>query len=127
MNPSHAGVPTLTEVIDVVAEMPADSAPLPLAPESIALDMQEDATMQAAARPRLMSQDALVNALVERLAPRLDAWLEMHANSLLQTTLRAHADEAARALARALSAQLPALAREALDELRRDNSIGGVG
>jgi hypothetical protein len=70
--------------------------------------------------PRLVSQRALIDAVVQRLQPRLDAWLQVRTEALLNELLRSQIDDAARALGRALSAELPALAREALDEVRKD-------
>jgi len=115
---THQHLPTLTEVVEVVVDT-AMAGPLPLAPESMPMEMLE-APPPAAALPRLVSQRALVDAVVQRLQPRVDAWIQVRAELLMNELLRSQIDEVARALGRALSAELPALAREALDEVRKD-------
>jgi hypothetical protein len=64
--------------------------------------------------------DEGAQALLQRLQPRLDAWIEARAAALLTDAVSEAMVQASRALAREVSAQLPALAREALEELRRE-------
>jgi len=116
---TYQNLPTLTEVVEVVVDEAAMSGPLPLAPESIPIESLEVPPV-VAPLPRLVSQRALVDAVVQRLQPRLDAWIQVRVELLMNEMLRSQIEEAARTLGRALSAELPALAREALDEVRKD-------
>jgi len=116
---THQHLPTLTEVVEVVVDTTM-AGPLPLAPESMPMESLEAPPPVAAALPRLVSQRALVDAVVQRLQPRVDAWIQVRAELLMNELLRSQIDEVARELGRALSAELPALAREALDEVRKD-------
>jgi hypothetical protein len=104
VNRPQPALPTLTEVIEIVAVDERGS--LPLAPESV--------PMESAPRPAppAPGSDAWLAGVLQRLQPRVDAWLEARGSALLA--------EASRTLARELSAELPALARAAVDELRRD-------
>jgi hypothetical protein len=113
-------LPTLTEVVEVVVHGTTVSGPLPLAPESMPLESLEVPPPVMAPPPRLVSQRALVDAVVQRLQPRLDAWIQVRIELAMTEVLRSQIDEVARTLGRALSAELPALAREALDEVRKD-------
>jgi hypothetical protein len=115
--PLRQSLPTLTEVIEVVpAEERADIAPLPLPPESVPLELLE-AGLPAIAPPASQPpSEAWVQAVLQRLQPRLDAWMETRASQLL--------GEASRTLARELAAELPGLARTAIDELARERKTG---
>jgi hypothetical protein len=116
VTPLRQSLPTLTEVIEVVSrDERADIAPLPLPPESVPLEWLEGG-LPAPARATLSApSEAWVEAVLQRLQPRVDAWLEARAMHLL--------GEASRALARELSAELPALARAAVDELAREGKV----
>jgi hypothetical protein len=112
MNRPQPALPTLTEVIEIVS--PDERGTLPLAPESVPMESL-GAPASAAAAPAAGS-DAWMAGLLQRLQPRVDAWLETRGSALLAEASRT----LARDLARELSAELPALARAAADELRRD-------
>jgi hypothetical protein len=117
---SRQNLPTLTEVVEVIPHEATSSLPMPLAPESMPLESRDSPPPVAPPLPRLVSQRALIDAVVHRLQPRLDAWIQVRTELLLNELLRSQVDEVARTLGRALSAELPALAREALDEVRKD-------
>lgn len=117
MRPARSALPTLTEVIEVVSrDEHADTAPLPLPPDSVPLELLEAGLPRPAPTvgPTAPSP-AWVEAVLQRLQPRVDAWLETRASQLL--------GEASRTLARELSAELPALARSAIDELMREGKV----
>jgi hypothetical protein len=115
-------LPTLTEVIELepaVDGMPA--GPLPLAPDSMPLEMLgREAAGAVPRRAGFGITDEGAQALLQRLQPRLDAWIEARAAALLADAVSDAMAQASRALAREVSAQLPTLAREALEELRRE-------
>jgi hypothetical protein len=113
MTPSRQSLPTLTEVIEVVpGEERADIAPLPLPPESVPLELLEAGLPTASPPPVQAPSEAWVQAVLQRLQPRVDTWLETRASQLLS--------EASRSLARELADELPALTRAAIDELARE-------
>lgn len=119
MTPLRQAVPTLTEVIEVVpGDERADIAPLPLPPDSVPLELLEAGLPAAplrAAPTMAPPSEAWVQAVLQRLQPRLDAWLETRASQLL--------GEASRTLARELAAELPGLTRAAIDELAREHKV----
>jgi hypothetical protein len=116
VTPVQGSVPTLTEVIEV-SEVTAGSGdgatPLPLAPESIPLETLA---------PDVSAADAdqtLLQAVIEQLQPQLEALIQARLAGVVAEILKAELDAAGRSLAHELRAQLPALVREALDEVRR--------
>jgi hypothetical protein len=113
LTPARSSLPTLTEVIEVAShDERADIAPLPLPPESVPMELR-DAGLPPAAPPVLSPpSEAWIGAVLQRLQPRVDAWVEARAQQLV--------GEASRTLARELSTELPALARTAIDEVARD-------
>lgn len=128
-------LPTLTEIIAVAPDEIAPTEPLPLAPETVALDNAPARPTQAGAEgmPRLAVLGAeeaarLVDAVVARLQPRLEDWvrdrieqaLQDGVETALREALRSHVDAAAADVARRLRSELPALARAAFDEVRPD-------
>lgn len=115
-------LPTLTEVIELDPAVDGIlSGPLPLAPDSMPLEMLgREAAGAVLCRAGVGITDEGAQALLQRLQPRLDAWIEARAASLLADAVSDAMAQAARALAREVSAQLPMLAREALEELRRE-------
>jgi DNA polymerase IIIc chi subunit len=119
MTPLRQALPTLTEVIEVVpGDERADIAPLPLPPDSVPLELLEAGLPVGCVRsaPKAAQPpEAWVQAVLQRLQPRLDAWLETRATQLL--------GEASRTLARELAADLPGLARAAIDELAREPKV----
>jgi hypothetical protein len=117
---NRQNLPTLTEVVEVTPDEATVSQPVPLAPESMPLESLDRPPPVSPTVPRLVSQRALIDAVVHRLQPRLDAWIQARTELVLNELLRSQVDEVARTLGRALSAELPALAREALDEVRKD-------
>jgi hypothetical protein len=106
MSAGRDHLPTLTEVIDIIERAVENSAPLPLAPESVPLELAGDAALPTRA-PRSL-HDLLTGALMELLEPRLEVWLQTHIEA------------SARAIVQDLRAELPALLRQALDEARRE-------
>jgi hypothetical protein len=117
---NRQNLPTLTEVVEVTADEATVSRPLPLAPESMPMESLDSQLPAIPPPPRLASQQrALIDAVVHRLQPRLDAWIQVRTELVLNELLRSQVEEVARTLGRALSAELPALAREALDEVRK--------
>jgi len=153
MTAPPVGVPTLTEVIEVVPDEPAQSAPMPLAPDSVPLDLAAPPPPAApAAIPRLSlwgepDPARLVDDVVARLQPTLEAWVRERlaeglqqalqdtmrasieaalaqaahaATQAMDAALRAGVEQAGADLARRLRAELPALARAALEATRPD-------
>lgn len=127
MTATRGTLPTLTEVIEIAAEDPAATAPLPLAPDSMPLDPTPPIAPPApAAVPRLSllgPEEAarIVDAVMARMQPRLEAWVRTQLADTLREALQPAVDAAAAEVARRLRSELPALARAALDEVRPDN------
>ncbi len=150
MSVPHDGLPTLTEVIAVVPDEPAASAPMPLAPDSVPLDHAPPAPApDTAAIPRLNlwgepDSARLVDDVVQRLQPKLEAWvrdrlaeglqeaLQDSVRRAVEAALAQAVDDAVRAgvaqagadLAQRLRSELPALARAALQAARPDSFAG---
>jgi hypothetical protein len=103
-------LPTLTEVIEIIERTVENASPIPLAPETVALELEDgdDARDVGPVRPPRSLHDMLTEALLELLEPRLEVWLQ------------AHIDAAARAITQDLRAELPELLRQALNEARSD-------
>lgn len=131
---TNRALPTLTEVIEVGVEALAPAEPRPLAPDSIPLDAAPAAPPPAQDLPRLSllgPEEAarIVDAVVARLQPRLDAWVREQIGAALQDSVQQALDDAVRRavdgaaadVARRLRSELPALARAALDEVRSDS------
>jgi hypothetical protein len=150
----HDSLPTLTEVIAVVPDEATPSAPVPLAPDSVPLDV---APAVAPAAPAVIPRMHLwgepdpakvVDDVVARLQPTLEAWVRDRLHEGLQQALqdtvrqsveaalaravvaavddavasavRAGVEQAGADLARRLRAELPALARAAFESTRSD-------
>lgn len=136
MTTGHGTLPTLTEVIEIAPDALAPTEPLPLAPESVPLEPARAAAAPAAypkTLPRLgllgpEEAARIVDAVVERLQPRLEAWVReqfapVTADALQQVVrdaVQASVDAAAADMARRLRLELPALARSALEDVRAD-------
>lgn len=135
MTTTHGALPTLTEVIEIASAEAAPTEPLPLAPESVPLEPARAVPPQAAdqALPRLRVLGAeeaarIVDAVVERLQLRLEAWVQEQLSAVVSTAVQDAVREAVQAsvqaaatdMARRLRRELPALARAALDEVRPD-------
>lgn len=134
MSTPRRALPTLTEVIAVAAEGVAPAEPLPLAPESVPLDRAPQRPATQAEGLRRLSvlgpEEAarLVDTVVARLQPQLEAWVREQVGHAVQDglqaavheALQAHVDRAAADVARRLRCELPSLARTALDAARPD-------
>lgn len=132
---TNRALPTLTEVIEVGVEALAPAEPRPLAPDSIPLDAAPAAPSPPVPDlPRLSllgpeEATRIVDAVVARLQPRLDAWVREQIGAALQDSVQQALDDAVRQavdgaaadVARRLRSELPALARAALDEVRPDS------
>jgi hypothetical protein len=117
VTPVQGSLPTLTEVIEVVADGGGIATPLPLAPDSVPLEAVAPAAPVAAREGD--GEQALLLAVIERLQPQLEAMIQARLAAALAPNLKAEIDAASRSLAHELRADLPALVREALDEVRR--------
>lgn len=154
MTVPHDGLPTLTEVIAVVPDEPTPPAPLPLAPDSVPLDV---APPVAPAAPPVIPRMHLwgepdpaqvVDDVVARLQPTLEAWVRDRLSEGLQQALqdtvrqsveaalaravaaavdeavasavKAGVEQAGAELARRLRTELPGLARAAFESSRSD-------
>lgn len=135
MTTPRRALPTLTEVIAVAAAEVAPTEPLPLAPESVPLERAPAPPARPAGTgmPRLSllgPEEAarIVDAVVARLQPQLEAWVREQVGqavnegleAAVREAVRAHVDNAAAAVARRLRSELPSLARAALDAVRPD-------
>lgn len=154
MTVPHDSLPTLTEVIAVVPDEPTPSAPVPLAPDSVPLDVAPPvAPAVAPAIPRMHlwgepDTAQVVDDVVARLQPTLEAWVRDRLSEGLQQALQdtvrrsveaalaraltaavddavdravqAGVEQAGTDLARRLRAELPALARAAFESTRSD-------
>jgi hypothetical protein len=116
MNPVPPGVPTLTEVIEMTLDDRPGRMQVPMAPESVALEDMEPAPSIDGEH----QQNALVDAVMARLQPRLESWIEAHLAASFAGVMRGMIDNAASVLARDLRGDLPALLREALEDARHD-------
>lgn len=129
MTATPRALPTLTEVIELEGGEP--KVPLPLAAESEPIDTAPPAPPSTTSEvPRLSllgPEEAarIVDAVVARLQPQLEAWLRERIGDAvrlsLQDTVQASVDAAAADVARRLRMELPVLARAALDEVRPDS------
>jgi hypothetical protein len=127
-------LPTLTEVIATVA-VDENASPLPLAAESLPLDRTPapPAPLPEASLRRLPlagadADTAIVDALLLRLQPRLEAWVREQMAEALQEGLesavrdlvRVEVDRAASDVARRLRDELPTWVRAAVAAARTD-------
>jgi len=122
-----AAPPTLTEVIHLSDQALAPTEPMPLAPESMALEDVEPAAASAvevphAALARGPELDArLLDSLVDALRPRLQAWLEVEMRLALTEALPMLSERMAATFRDELDGELRELVQRALAEARGVN------
>lgn len=120
-----AAPPTLTEVIQLPDQALAPTEPVPLAPESVALEDVEPAKAAAvevprAAFARISELDGrLLDSLVDALRPRLQAWLEVELRLALAEALPMLSERMAATLREELDGELRELVQRALADARR--------
>jgi hypothetical protein len=109
MNPLRRALPVLTEVVEIEAEADSSAAaqPLPLSPESVALEDVEAA---------IVSDQALVNHVLHVLRPRIDALLDGYLHSALAPQLSRLVEDALLDAQGELARRLPMLMAQAVDE-----------
>lgn len=94
MTVPHDSLPTLTEVIAVVPDEPTPSAPVPLAPDSVPLDVAPTvapAPPHAIPRMRLWGEPdpaQVVDDVIARLQPTLEVWVRDRLSEGLQQALQ---------------------------------------
>jgi hypothetical protein len=125
VNQRPAAPPTLTEVIHLSDQAMAPTEPMPLAPESLALEDVEPTAAFAVELPRAglargADLDArLLDCMVDALRPRLQAWLEVEMRVALTEALPMLSERMAAAFRDDLDGELRELIQRALAEARR--------
>ena len=113
MTPQRGMLPTLTEVVEPLADAPpATGGAAPLPPESLPLDTQ--AAAAASAHNVAETHVALTLKLLAALRPRIDALLEAHLHDVLAPQLARLASDAAQRARQELGAAMHALVDEAI-------------
>ncbi len=110
MTVHHGSLPTLTEVIDIEADVPVQATgPVSLPPESLPLDAQ----------PLLPAdQDAMLTTqALEALRPRIDALLEARLQAAMAPPLARLVDDLVHQLRGELASAMQALVAQAVDEV----------
>jgi hypothetical protein len=141
MTPARTDLPTLTEVVNVIAPAAGGQAPqvaLPSQAESVALDDDAPGALPfeptrtepylpsaparaaaAASLPSLTHDEELVAQVMVRLQPRLEAWIDAQVRRALMEMLPVWAESASLTIVRDLRAEMPELLSVALDEVHR--------
>jgi hypothetical protein len=124
MGAARSDLPTLTEVVELKLNEPAEVADLvPSQAESVALEVRDGAPeplpFEATSPQSLAYDEELVAQVMVRLQPRLEAWVEAQVRRALGEMLPVWTESASLSIVRELRAEMPELLSIALDEVHR--------